>query len=314
MSVEVKEKSIETIWGSYLDALKRVYFPEKDAAGNPSITRFYLENGRLPHITDEIRPWRYRGWLIPYIQLCELHPAIPARWHYLLEILEAGKLIDKPIPHVFFHSEFAARVRPGLKQIEEMMRIVEYKTSTWNAFNDFCNWLGYACAVSSEPSGLSDDVQEQIYRKFDVSLWLLNATDYLGQFLCETRGGGWNPNAFYPTPITVVEMMCQILGGTGLEDMRHQKVHDPCVGTGRMPLVMSNYSLRLYGQDIDALCVLITKINFALYAPWGVCPVPDEFFPAEPERKIIAPAADTQISQKEKIYRSDDGQGLLFKL
>ena len=35
--------------------------------------------------------------------------------------------------------------------------------------------------------------------------------------------------------------------------------------------------LRLSGTDINALCVLVTKINFALFAPWHC--IPSSFFP-----------------------------------
>jgi type I restriction-modification system DNA methylase subunit len=58
-------------------------------------------------------------------------------------------------------------------------------------------------------------------------------------------------------------------------DLRTYRICDPCVGSGRMLLHASNYSLSLYGQDIDPLAVTMCKINGALYAPWISFPLPD---------------------------------------
>ena len=49
-----------------------------------------------------------------------------------------------------------------------------------------------------------------------------------------------------------------------------------------MLLHASNFSLRLYGQDIDPLVVAVCKVNGALYAPWIVWPLPESFFPNDP--------------------------------
>ena len=38
-------------------------------------------------------------------------------------------------------------------------------------------------------------------------------------------------------------------------------------------------------MDIDYLCILITKINLALYAPWFY--IPESFFPPREEKVVI---------------------------
>jgi len=58
-------------------------------------------------------------------------------------------------------------------------------------------------------------------------------------------------------------------------DLRLKSVCDPCVGSGRMLLHASNFSLRLYGQDIDPVAISMCKTNGALYAPWLAFPLPD---------------------------------------
>jgi len=102
-----------------------------------------------------------------------------------------------------------------------------------------------------------------------------------------------------------------------LEDGRDSRlvtICDPCVGSGRMLLHASNYSLCLYGMDIDRLCVLMTKINGALYAPWLTFP-----FPAEITGERIA-ATEEGNSPAQPVYTTQEpeprwtrrGQGLLF--
>ncbi|MBD1995249.1 SAM-dependent DNA methyltransferase [Leptolyngbya sp. FACHB-541] len=49
---------------------------------------------------------------------------------------------------------------------------------------------------------------------------------------------------------------------------------DPCLGTGRLLLTASNYSLRLYGQDINDTVIKAALVNGYLYAPWLVKPLP----------------------------------------
>jgi hypothetical protein len=64
---------------------------------------FVSRNHRLPQLGDVPPPWHYRGWLLPYvIQLHQLSPAGGDRWGYHLRTLEAGRLLDKPIPQIAF--------------------------------------------------------------------------------------------------------------------------------------------------------------------------------------------------------------------
>jgi hypothetical protein len=58
-----------------------------------------------------------------------------------------------------------------------------------------------------------------------------------------------------------------------------------------MLLHASNYSLRLFGVDIDPLLVKTALVNGALYAPWMVRPFPDHYFlgpsPAGTDANIV---------------------------
>ena len=64
----------------------------------PDINAFVLQTGRLPKIGDQIAPWRYRGWLLYQVQFADSHPMLPGRWTHYQRTLEAGRLLDEPIP------------------------------------------------------------------------------------------------------------------------------------------------------------------------------------------------------------------------
>ncbi len=288
---------------------------------------FCNEHGRLPFVTDEVKPWEYRGWLLPYRIMAEAHPDVSPRYAYVIDTIDAGQLLDVPPPEIHFYGEFETAVKPGMKQLTEMMKIVEYKSSSWNAFRDICEWLGYAFGINKEPSNLDADVQEKLYRLFDLGPWLTTPTDYLGQFLAETRGGGWNPNAFFPTPMPVCEMMARMTQSN--TDFRTAAMLDPAVGTGRMLMVGSNFCLQLFGQDIDPLVVLISKINLALYAPWHH--IPQAFFPVREREASVPPVFEltaaaegsnsprsarkpTVTTPEKEIFTTDTEQLNLFEI
>jgi hypothetical protein len=120
--------------------------------------------------------------------------------------------------------------------------------------------------------------------------------DYLGAYIAEGKARGWSPTGFYPTPHNVVECMVRMtMHDTSAEgrDSRLTSVCDPCVGSGRMLLHASNYSLCLFGQDIDPLAVAMCKVNGALYAPWLSFPLPASIIGA----KVPPPPAPLPLSQ-----------------
>lgn len=296
------ENSLATILEPLKRAVLSIYVPKTDKDGNPSLSRFFLENGRLPFVGDPVKPWQYRGWLIPYLQMSEAHPLVSPRYDYVLRTLDTGELLDEPLPQIHFVSEFSPQTKPGLSMLNKCLETVEYKSGSWNGIRELCEWLAFALGVVPEPSKLSADVQEFLYRNFNLEPLLLVPSDYLGFMLCETNHG--KKNGFFPTPIAVVEMMVRMTCGDigdGI-DRRCELFSDPSgCGTGRMLLAGSNYSMRLYGMDIDYLCVLITKINLSLYAPWFY--IPESFFP----ERAVNPAENenNHIIQNEGMVKPE---------
>jgi hypothetical protein len=82
-----------------------------------------------------------------------------------------------------------------------------------------------------------------------------------------------------------------------------------------MLLHASNFSLNLWGQDIDPLAVALCKINGAMYAPWMSFPLPTLIL----GMRVSAPPASLPVPnppfEEVPLFRVDDsGQGLLFPL
>jgi hypothetical protein len=279
------------------------------------LVAFFRHEHRLPCLGDAQPPWRFRGWLLPYVILIHEHnPAVPDRWGYYLRTLQAGRLLDEPIPQIAFGP-------PDTKvfsMLNDWCRLVGRDCGGWGDFRTLLDWLCWALALSRDEPRLPDEVDERLYRQVNLGPLLEKPHDYLGAFVAERKARGWNPTGFYPTPHNVVECMVRMLMHDNAKegrDPRLRSVCDPCVGSGRMLLHASNQSLCLYGQDIDALAVAMCKVNGAVYAPWMAFPLPAAIVSTH----VNPPPASLPVPDPPPdgtpVFRSDDhGQGLLFPL
>jgi hypothetical protein len=257
-----------------------------DLTATADLVAFIARTGRLPHLSDSQAPWSFRGWLLPYvIQLHALIPAVANRWGYYLRTLEAGKLLDQPIPQIVF----GPPDNKVFSLLQDWSWLIGRDCGGWSDFHNLVDWLCWALAVGQQPA-LSDEVNEKLYRQVDITPLLQPPYDYLGEYVSRGKARGWNPTGFYPTPHSVVECMVQMtMQGTNSEgrDPRTYPVNDPCVGSGRMLLHASNRSLCLFGQDIDPLAIAMCKVNGALYAPWLSFPLPDSILGKQTPRLLF---------------------------
>lgn len=287
------------------DYLSDVHAALLIATGRSGGIAGYLAEGRVPMLGEDSAPWDVRGWLLPHVM--DLLPAETGvgrgRWRYWLQAFALGRLPPGPIPRVDFATGEDCSRTAGGKMLMRCVDIIDAQEGSWRGecVTHLVEWIAWALHVSDSPSRLSAKTQEALYRRggFCLTPLLDEPGDYFGWLLSEHKGRGTDPNGFYPTPSSVVELMTQITF-EGQGDCRSREVHDPCVGTGRMLLHASNYSLRLSGQDIDRRCVLCSLINGALFAPWMALPLPEAFFAVAEE-------------QPEPIFLPS-GQGLLFPL
>lgn len=75
----------------------------------------------------------------------------------------------------------------------------------------------------------------------------------------------------------------------GAIDRRMMTVCDPALGSGRQLLHASNFSVRLYGMDIDRLVVKICLINGAMFVPWMSFPFPHKWFERHDAARLQKP-------------------------
>lgn len=268
---------------------------------------------RLPSINDNPPPWRYRGWLLPYVQMFDIdHHGPSSRWGFFLRTLEAGKLLDEPIPRLEL-----TRPDTGVQRsLEKWAALIGWDMGGWSDFRALIDWLLWALALSGEEPRLHrDGANEKLYRAVDLTLLMKSPWDHFAELISERKGKGWNPTAFFPTPTELcklmAEMTCHDAADEG-KDTRLRKVIDPCCGTGSLLLAASNYSLSLWGVDIDPLVVACCKINGALFCPWLAFPLPQSIL--DPAANASAPKslALPHVPQGPVRRVDDKGQGLPF--
>jgi hypothetical protein len=285
----------------------------RDPAEELNLTSFIGQHGRLPRLGDQEAPWRFRGWLLAYvIQLHAIVPAVADRWGYHLRTLEAGTLLDVPIPQIAF-GPAETRI---FSLLHRWSRLIGWDCGGWSDFRTLVDWLSWGLALNREITPLREQVHEQLYRQVDLGPLLARPYDYLGEHVAMSKARGWNPTGFFPTPHAVVELMVRMTTQDQRKeghDSRAVAVCDPCVGSGRMLLHASNYSLCLYGQDIDPLAVAMCKINGALYAPWLSFPLPASILGTNGKTGLPSPSVSEATGGVLPLFRVNDrGQGLLF--
>ena len=214
------------------------------------------------------------GFLLPY--LLHFDTLCYGRWDYWAELQTTGQLPDRPIPQVDFYDTAHKHTR---KMIETSLNCIPrhgqwMAMGSWEYVRYFFDWLlwgfGHAGQPDEppEPHGC-EGASLRLYQVFNVGALILHPYDYFADLLAESRYG--KSQGFFPTPMTVCQFMAQMLMEG--QDCRMQTMCDPCCGTGRFPLVASNYSLRLYGMDIDPTLIKATLVNGYCYAPWLVRPI-----------------------------------------
>src|SRR5688572_23467889 len=129
------------------------------------IFAFFRERQCLPKLGDSPAPWTYRGWLLPYvIMLHEQIPAVADRWGYHLRTLDAGRLLDEPIPQIAF-GEPNKRIFTFL---QDWSRLIGWDCGGWSDFRTLLDWLCWALALGKEAPRLSDAVNEKLYKQVNL--------------------------------------------------------------------------------------------------------------------------------------------------
>ena len=260
--------------------------------------------GKIPSTpTDEqIRERTCWGWLWPY--LIALDEMFLKRWVYWLSTLHQGVILEESIPQIKWPGMGHEEPRNNLETCLHFNR----RRFSRQSFSLFVEWLLFgfgAPSVKEMPPQIEDEVNAFWYKTFNLGLLLKYPHDYLGEYAAELYGNGpHNPTAYFPTPMNVSVMMATMLLH---EQDKTASVCDPCVGSGRLLMAASNYSLNLYGMDIDYPILNICKANMWMYVPWCVVRPPlqglmsTESLPRQDTRSIQPIQQTTPEAQKKLL-------------
>jgi len=246
----------------------------------------------LPRNHSEV--FEKRGWLLPF--LFSYDDLLWGRWDYWHEILQKKTIAGSgPIPQI----EWAERGKTGVEETQKMLRsCLSHHDSNMDHFADWLLW-GLGASPEGEQLKISPELNEHYYREFDIFLIQSYPTDYMSTALSEETGKGYKSGlGYFPTPMSICNLMTEItFGGVDPEVAKKQTLSDSCVGCGALPLPASNYTLRLYAQDISMIAVKLCRIQMYWYAPWfAFCPdwlegfdeaAPIELVPAQMGRGIV---------------------------
>ena len=212
------------------------------------------------------------GWLLPVLLETESH--CWGRWDHWMRTMEAGHVLDEPIPQIDFCGAGNAHVgRMHEKSLDSIAHYGGWQGwDSWRLFDYYLDWLLYGFGDARQktlPDEPSEGAFSRLWQVFCLEAMIAWPTDMFGDLMAENRYG--RGAGFFPTPECVVELMTRMTFPPD-EDFRTKAVCDPCVGTGRMLLHASNYSYRLYAQDINPTVLKACIVNGYCFAPWLVRP------------------------------------------
>lgn len=209
------------------------------------------------------------GFMKTYIP--PLSNMFDGRWDYWARTVEAGRPLDEPIPQITFasspHPEAVKNITDCIKRMEQQG---QRRYDAWIAFVEWLVW-GFGVTKFQEefPARVDEEVSWYWYRHYNHGLLMKYPADYMAWGSCELGSMTDGGHGYFPTPMGICQMMAQM---TMSEADKWAQVSDCCVGTGSMLLAASNYTLRLYGQDISHTMCQMLMVNAWTYIPWLACP------------------------------------------
>jgi len=219
------------------------------------VSSYYLEKYSSKLIAEKVCN-KSHGWL--RIKLCDLSE----RWRWWSFALLRDKVPVTPIPKISFAENFNESAEP-YKVIKRCVNPYDR-----DSFHKLLDWLLY-CFGDSSVKELSFDTKH-LEANFKLEPFFEEPGDWAGHFY-ETQiisKSGREKSGFFSTPMSICNLIVSIS-----QPKLTDTVHEPCVGTGRMLLAASNYSINLSGQDINPDLVKICKINAWLYMPSLIFPI-----------------------------------------
>jgi hypothetical protein len=278
-----------------------------------------LNGGSMPDCAETLLETKYnvyRGWLIPYLINGDLM-FNNARWLFWLRCLKDRHIPNEELPRItFIPSSGDSKVLAVRKHIEKAIDYIAYKTGEWDALQTLMEWLLWGLGqTGAEFPRLNEEQHMWLYKYFQLGLLQDTPHDYWGDIIAERKGNGdWNRNAFYPTPENIVQFMTEMTVGDPDEKGIFRTALDPCLGSGRFAMYLSNKLIFIYGNDIDHVVIKAALINMNLYAPWVALPaeprneppyyyIPDSAAHAAEARLIVAGQMYDEFKQHARVSK-----------
>ena len=220
------------------------------------------------------------------------------------------------------------------KFFNPLIQNVQYKIDSSSVVDLIASAVLYVFGYLAEkPSQFSEDVWQQTLqglftKPFPLARWIMRPTDALNFIVLNHTGTGWN--GFYPTPLSVADMMGIMAGrcfdpSPGDEDdslyvtpwegvesqeermrMLSETVSDPCVGTGNFIWPILNKFVFGHFADISINKVLTTRAMCAVFAPWFTNSIFQMNSLAD-----FGDRADEKIAAQTKSYHEQERSALL---
>ena len=204
-----------------------------------------------------------KGWLINY--LLRLDHIFFGRWDYWTRAFARDEIPSEKIPQIDFKPSRTYMQGKVHKNLKTCLKYPGYPDH--NTFEKFIDWILWGFNQCQSFPNIDKKTDDFWYRNFNLGLFYEEPADHFADLATEYSVG--SGAGYFPTPGDIVELMIRInFGGEPKHEHKKLSVMDPCCGTGIMLLYASNYSMNLYGVDINHLLTKIAKVNAYIYVPW----------------------------------------------
>jgi hypothetical protein len=166
--------------------------------------------------------------------------------------------------------------------VEACLKAIAPNTSFFRSLQYFSEWLLFGFGHPSQPEAPIEPMcsNKNAAQKLTVTLELEQLircpADYFGHLLATSSYGQNSSNRFYPTLQPVAGTMAAVAIAAATNHGNKPPFHafEPCLGTGRLALALSNHCRSLTGWERDAFLLKVATTNFMLYAPDFALPIP----------------------------------------
>jgi len=204
-----------------------------------------------------------KGWLIYY--LLRLDQMFYCRWDYWTRAFTLDEIPKESIPQIDFRPSWNYTARKVQKNLKTCLDYPGY--TDHNVFENFIDWILWGFNIGDSFPNINKETDDFWYRTFNLGLFYEEPADHFADIATEYFVG--SGHGYFPTPGPIVELMVRMnFGDEPNHEHKRLSVLDPCCGTGIMLMYASNYSLNLYGNDINYLLTKIAKVNAYIYVPW----------------------------------------------